>query len=56
MWKHSHRQRLSAIEQQTKRYPSDLTDAEWLAIELVLPRVARTGRKRGPKHTFFAAV
>ncbi len=46
MWKHSHRQRLSAIEKQTKRYPSDLTDAEWLAIEPVLPRVARTGRKR----------
>lgn len=46
MWKHSHRQRLSAIEKQTKRYPSDLTEAEWLAIEPVLPCVSRTGRKR----------
>jgi hypothetical protein len=46
MWKHSHGQRLTSIEKQTKRYPSDLTDAEWLAIEPVLPRVARTGRRR----------
>jgi transposase len=46
MREHSHRPRLSAIGKQTKRYPSDLTDAEWLAIEPVLPRVVRTGRKR----------
>jgi transposase len=46
MWKQSHRQRLTSIEKQTKRYPSDLTDAEWLAIEPVLPRMAKTGRRR----------
>src|SRR5215210_5031312 len=46
MWKQSHRHRLAAIEKQSERYPSDLTDAEWLAIEPVLPRAAKTGRKR----------
>lgn len=46
MWKQSHRDRLAVIEKQSKRYPSDLTDTEWLAIEPVLPRAAKTGRKR----------
>ena len=46
MWHQSHRQRLSEIEKQTKRYPSGLTDAEWLAVEPVLPRVGKTGRRR----------
>jgi transposase len=38
--------RLAEIEKKTKRYPTDLTDAEWLAIEPVLPRPAKTGRRR----------
>ena len=29
---------MAAIEKKTKRYPSDLTDEEWLAIEPMLPR------------------
>jgi hypothetical protein len=37
---------LAEIEKKTKRYPTDLTDAEWLAIEPLLPRAGRTGRKR----------
>ncbi|RYF14743.1 MAG: IS5/IS1182 family transposase, partial [Oxalobacteraceae bacterium] len=37
---------MTAIEKRTRRYPSDLTDAEWLAIELFLLGQARTGRKR----------
>ena len=46
MWTAAHRQRLAFIEKRTRRYPSDLTDAEWLAIEPLLPGHARTGRKR----------
>jgi transposase len=46
MWKQEHHQRLAEIEKKAKRYPTDLTDAEWLAIEPVLPRVGKTGRKR----------
>jgi putative transposase len=30
----------------SKRYPIDLTDAEWKAIEPLLPRPAATGRRR----------
>jgi transposase len=46
MWTDGHRQRLAEIEKKTKRYPTDLTDEEWLAIEPMLPRVGKTGRKR----------
>ena len=46
MWTRATRGRMAAIEKKTKRYPSDLTDEEWLAIEPVLPRPARRGRKR----------
>jgi transposase len=46
MWKQEHRQPLAEIEKKAKRYPTDLTDAEWLAIEPLLPRVGKTGRKR----------
>jgi putative transposase len=46
MWTRATRGRMAAIEKKTKRYPSDLTDEEWLAIEPVLPRAARRGRKR----------
>lgn len=46
MWTASHRHRLAAIEKSSKRYPTDLADAEWRAIEPLLPRPGRTGRKR----------
>lgn len=46
MWTSKSRGRLSNIERKTKRYPSDLTDEEWAAIEPCLPGAARTGRKR----------
>ena len=37
---------MAAIEKKTKRYPSDLTDEEWSAIEPILPGPSRRGRKR----------
>jgi transposase len=37
---------MARIEKKTKRYPSDLTDEEWAAVEPLLPQAARTGRKR----------
>jgi transposase len=46
MWTRATRGRMAAIEKKTKRYPSDLTDEEWLAIEPVLPRPTKRGRKR----------
>ncbi len=46
MWRAEHRRRLAEIEKKTKRYPSNLTDAEWSAVQPLLPRPGRTGRKR----------
>jgi hypothetical protein len=40
------RGRMAAIEKKTKRYPSDLTDEEWSAVEPLLPHPANRGRKR----------
>jgi transposase len=37
---------MAQIAKKTKRYPSDLTDEEWVAVEPMLPGPARTGRKR----------
>jgi putative transposase len=37
---------MAAIEKKTKRYPSDLTDEEWSAIEPLMPRPSKRGRKR----------
>ena len=37
---------MAEIERKTKRYPSDLTDEEWARVEPVLPKAARTGRRR----------
>lgn len=45
MWKKEHRQRQAGIEKKTKRYPTDLSDAEWTAIEPLLPRPGKIGRK-----------
>jgi putative transposase len=47
MWTKEHRQRQADIEHATrKRYPSDLTDAEWQAIEPLMPAAAPQGRRR----------
>lgn len=46
MWTSESRGRMARIEKKTKRYPSDLTDEEWAAVEPLLPEVAPTGRKR----------
>src|SRR3954452_13957581 len=43
MWTKEHRKRQAAFER--RRYPSDLTDAEWERIEPFLPKPARCGRK-----------
>ena len=37
---------MAKIEKQTKRYPTDLTDAEWSRVEPLLPGSSRTGRRR----------
>lgn len=46
MWTKEHRARQAAFERR-RRYPSDLTDAEWEQIEPLLPKPARRGRKPG---------
>ncbi len=46
MWTLESRGRMARIEKQTKRYPSDLTDAEWAAVEPLLPPRGKTGRRR----------
>src|SRR3954452_7341835 len=43
MWTKEHRRRQAAFER--RRYPSDLTDAEWDRIKPLLPKPARWGRK-----------
>lgn len=43
MWTKEHRARQRAFER--RRYPTDLTDAEWEAIEPLLPKPARRGRR-----------
>jgi hypothetical protein len=47
MWTAESRGRMAGIEKKTKRYPSDLTDAEWSAIAPFcrsLPGLAAGGR------------
>ena len=46
MWTAESRGRMARIEKTTKRYPSDLTDAEWAKVAPLLPAQARTGRRR----------
>ena len=46
MWNTATRGRMVAIEKKTKRYPSDLTDLEWGALDGLLPQPATRGRKR----------
>src|SRR5713101_5822768 len=45
MWTRANRGRMAAIEKKTKRYPSDLTDEEWVRIEPLVPKPARKGRR-----------
>jgi putative transposase len=37
---------MAKIEKKTKRYPSDLTDEEWFAVEPFLPKAGATGSPR----------
>ena len=37
---------MAKIEKKTKRYPSDLTDEEWSAVEPFLPKAGSTGSPR----------
>ena len=46
MWTEASRGRMAEIEKKTKRYPTDLTDAEWQRIEALLPRPSKRGRRR----------
>src|SRR6202521_2406478 len=46
MWNTATRDRMVAIEKKTKRYPSDLTDEGWVALEVFLPQPATRGRQR----------
>lgn len=45
MWNTLTRARMRAIEKKTKRYPSDLTEEEWIALEPLLPQPSVRGRK-----------
>lgn len=36
---------MAEIEKRTRRYPTDLTDAEWERVEPLLPKPAKRGRK-----------
>lgn len=47
MWNPSTRSRMVALEKKTKRYPRDLSDGGWGALEPFLPQPS--GRRR--KHT-----
>lgn len=46
MWTSESRGRMARIERETKRYPSDLTEAEWAVMAPLMPGAARTGRQR----------
>jgi transposase len=36
---------MARIEKKTKRYPSDLTDEEWVRIAPLMPKASRRGRR-----------
>ena len=46
MWTAASRGRMARIEKKTKRYPSDLTDEEWSAVEPFMPKAGSTGSPR----------
>jgi hypothetical protein len=41
---------MAKIAKRTKRYPSDLTDEEWSAVERFLPKTAAVGSPRRIGH------
>ena len=45
MWTEASRSRMAKFEKRSKRYPTDLTDEEWLFIQPFLPSTASRGRK-----------
>ena len=47
MWTEASRGRMAEIEKKSKRYPTDLTEAEWQRIEGLLPGPSTRGRRRG---------
>ncbi|MFS0757488.1 IS5 family transposase [Noviherbaspirillum sp. 1P10PC] len=46
MWTKEHRAKALARTRELKRYPSDLTDDEWLVIAPLMPAASRIGRPR----------
>lgn len=46
MWTAESRGRMARIEKKTKRYPSDQTEAEWVAVMPLLPPPAWNGCRR----------
>ena len=46
MWGAATRARMVAVEKKTERYPSDLTDEEWVLIEPEIGPAKRGGNKR----------
>ena len=46
MWTKAHRAKQARQERRSQRYPTDLTDTEWVLIEPWLPRPAKRGRRR----------
>lgn len=45
MWTRASRGRMAGFEKRSRRYPTDLTDEEWLLIQPFLPPVPKRGRK-----------
>ena len=45
MWTRENRGRMADIARKTRRYPSDLTDAEWGRIAPLIPKPPPRGRK-----------
>ena len=45
MWTRENRGRMADIARKTRRYPSDLTDAEWEWVAPLMPKPPRRGRK-----------
>ena len=45
MWTRETRRRMAEVARKTKRYPSDLTDEEWVRVEPLMPPAPRRGRK-----------
>lgn len=43
MWTKAHRVGQARQEQRSRRYPTDLTDTEWIVIEPLTPRSAKQG-------------